>query len=243
MAISVIERDKISGTRIHIRGSVHTLGDVVPRGFLRVASYGPTPTMPDHESGRRELADWLASPRNPLTARVIVNRAWHWLLGAGLVRTVDNFGTTGETPSHPELLDHLALRFMNEGWSIKSLVRQLVLSRAYRLSSLDDPHARSIDPENRLLWHHNRRRLEAEELRDTILSVSGRLNTTMGGLSFPADLADDYAYKDDSDAEASTSPSFATPYPSFSRSSTSPTPASSLAAETPAPLPPRPSSS
>ena len=208
VAISVIERDKIAGTRIHIRGSVHTLGDEVPRGFLRVASYEPTPTMPESESGRRELAEWLASSRNPLTARVMVNRAWHWLIGAGLVRTVDNFGSMGEAPSHPELLDHLAVRFMSEGWSVKGLVKRIVLSRAYRLSSADDPRARAVDPENRLLWHRNQRRLEAEEIRDTMLSVSGRLDEAMGGPSFPASLASDYGFQKECDRRAIYVPVF-----------------------------------
>ncbi len=145
--------------------------------------------MPDRESGRRELAAWLAGADNPLTARVIVNRAWHWLFGAGLVRTVDNFGTTGELPSHPELLDDLAVQFVEDGWSIKTLVRRIVLSRTYRLSAADDPRAREADPENRLLWRANRRRLDAECLRDTILQVSGQLRLAMAGPSFAGDLA------------------------------------------------------
>ncbi len=130
---------------MHVRGSVHNLGEDVPRGFLQIATDGEAPPIPGDESGRRELAAWLASPENPLTARVIVNRTWHWLFGAGIVRTTDNFGTTGEVPSHPELLDALAVRFMADGWSIKSLVREIVLSRTYRLSTADDPRsARSI---------------------------------------------------------------------------------------------------
>ena len=195
MIISVAEEAKIGDTRVHLRGSVHTLGEVVPRGFLRVATYGDVPAMPERESGRRELADWLGSPDNPLTARVIVNRVWHWLMGAGLVRTTDNFGTTGETPSHPELLDDMAVRFMEEGWSVKSLVRRIVLSHTYRLSTIEDRRATAVDPENRLFGHANRRRLDAECLRDTILSVSGRLQSDMGGPTFPPGLAADYGYK------------------------------------------------
>jgi hypothetical protein len=194
--ISVEDLKEVRETRVHIRGSVHTLGQPVPRGFLQVASHGPGPVMPAHESGRRELAAWLASADNPLTSRVIVNRVWHWLFGAGLVRTVDNFGTTGELPSHPELLDNLAIRFMEDGWSIKSLIRRIVLSRTYRLSSVDDPHAHEADPENRLLWQMNRRRLDAECLRDTILQVCGQLQLVMSGRSFPEDLAVDYGYKE-----------------------------------------------
>jgi hypothetical protein len=161
---------------------------------LRVATCGPTPAIPSHESGRRELAAWVASGSNPLTARVFVNRAWHWLFGAGLVRTADNFGTTGEPPTHPELLDDLAVRFAEGGWSVKALVRRLVLSRAYRLSTADDPAALAVDPENRLLWRANRRRLDAECLRDALLSVSGRLRNEMGGPTFPTGLASDYGY-------------------------------------------------
>ena len=195
MALSVVEEEEIGDARVHIRGTVHNLGDEVPRGFLQVATYGEAPHLPADESGRRELADWLASPENPLTARVIVNRAWHWLLGAGLVRTVDNFGTTGEAPSHPELLDTLAVRFMDEGWSIKSLVREIVLSRTYRLSTVDDPAAQAVDPENRLLWRRNRRRLEAECIRDAILAASGQLRLEMGGRTFPPDLKADYGFE------------------------------------------------
>ncbi len=196
MIMSVDDIEKIRETRVHIRGSVHNLGQPVPRGFLRVASYGQAPVMPSHESGRRELAAWLAGADNPLTSRVIVNRVWHWLFGAGLVRTVDNFGTTGELPSHPELLDNLAIRFMEDGWSIKAIVRRIVRSRTYRLASVDDARAREADPENRLLWRANQRRLDAECLRDTILQVGGQLRLEMTGRSFAEDLAVDYGYED-----------------------------------------------
>ena len=121
--------------RINIRGSVHNLGELVPRGFLRVATIGDSSELPTNESGRRELAFWLASVKNPLAARVAVNRVWCWLIGAGIVRTPDNFGTTGERPSHPELLDYLAVGFVESGWSVKRLVREIVLSRAYRLAT------------------------------------------------------------------------------------------------------------
>jgi hypothetical protein len=196
--MSVVEREKVVESNILIRGNVHSLGEPVGRGFLRVASYGPDVTMPEDESGRRELAEWLTSRRNPLTARVMVNRAWHWLMGAGLVRTVDNFGTTGEEPSHPELLDHLAVRFMDQGWSVKGLVKRIVLSRTYRLSCGEDPEAREADPENRLCGHRNRRRLEAEEIRDAMLLVSGRLDDSMGGPGFPDGLKADYGFQDQS---------------------------------------------
>jgi cytochrome c553 len=195
MVMSVQEEARIEDTHVHVRGSVHNLGEKAPRGFLRVASYGEMPAMPANESGRRQLADWITGKENPLTARVFVNRAWHWLFGAGLVRTTDNFGTTGEKPSHPELLDHLAVRFVEDGWSVKKLVRAIVLSRAYQQSAVADRLARAGDPENRLLAHANRRRLEAECIRDTILTVSGRLTIDRGGPTFPVNLATDYAYK------------------------------------------------
>ncbi|MFO0889236.1 MAG: DUF1553 domain-containing protein [Isosphaeraceae bacterium] len=199
MAMTVLERPKPGDTQVHIRGSVHTLGDHVPRGFLRVATLGPAPAIPSDQSGRRELAEWLGSGRNPLTARVFANRAWHWLFGAGLVRTTDNFGTTGEPPSHPELLGDLAARFAGEdGWSVKRLVRRIVLSRTYRLASAADadPKAALADPENRLLRRQNRRRLDAECIRDAILSAGGALRRDMGGPGFPADLPADYDYRD-----------------------------------------------
>jgi hypothetical protein len=200
LAMSVVEEKEIGDTQVHIRGSVHNLGETVPRGFLQVATpAGTTSPVPAGESGRRELAAWLASADNPLTARVLVNRAWHWLFGAGLVRTTDNFGTTGETPSHPELLDDLAVQFVDDGWSVKALVRRIVLSRTYQLASAgtgaSDRRARGADPENRGLWRMNRRRLDAECIRDTILCVSGQLGCAMGGPSFPADLASDYGYQ------------------------------------------------
>jgi hypothetical protein len=206
--MGVEEVPEVEDIRIHVRGSVHTLGEPAPRGVLTVATYGDPPAMPSHESGRRELANWLADGRNPLTARVYVNRVWHWLFGAGLVRTTDNFGTTGETPSHPELLDHLAIRFMDEGWSVKSLIRRIVLSRTYHLSSVDDPKARAVDPENRFLWKMSRRRLDAECIQDTILSVSGSLDLQMKGSSFRPDLAADYGYTHDPKRRSVYSPVF-----------------------------------
>jgi len=149
--------------------------------------------MPDDSSGRRELAQWIVDPANPLTSRVMVNRVWHWLIGAGLVRTVDNFGTTGESPSHPKLLDHLAVQFIHQGWSVKKLIRTIVRSRTYRLSS--SPGEQQGDPENRLLAHMNRRRLDAESLRDTMLSVGGALNLEMGGATFPPGLKSDVGFQ------------------------------------------------
>ena len=169
---------------IYIRGNPYSPGAVVPRGTIQVASWEKLPEIPTGESGRRQLADWLADRRNPLTARVMVNRIWQKLFGEGIVRSVDYFGTRGETPSHPKLLDHLATRFMQSGqhgWSQKQLIRSLVLSRTYRLSSTNDATAMQVDPDNRLLWRMNRGRLDAEAIRDSLLAVSGELITTNGG--------------------------------------------------------------
>jgi hypothetical protein len=191
---------------------VHSLGAVAPRGFLQVASVGAPPSIATGESGRRQLAEWITSKSNPLTARVYANRVWHWLFGQGLVRTTDNFGATGEAPSHPELLDHLATKLMQDGWSTKKLIRYIVLSNTYRLSSTNKeqvaagghhlkwsmPATRAgatLDPENRLLWRMNRKRLEAECIRDAMLVVSGRLERTTGGSTIKPGTSADYNYQ------------------------------------------------
>jgi hypothetical protein len=179
--MAVEEAETIEDCRICIRGSVRHRGPAVPRGVLQVATHGEPPKMPPDSSGRHELAEWIVSTQNPLTARVYVNRVWHYLFGAGLVRTVDNFGTTGETPSHPKLLDDLAARFMADGWSTKRLVRELVLSRTYRMSASHNEQAAAADPENRLLWRMNRRRLDAESIRDAMLVTAGKLDLRIGG--------------------------------------------------------------
>ncbi len=166
---------------IYVRGNPYATGAVVPRGALRVASWDKFPAIPAGQSGRLQLAEWIADCRNPLTARVTVNRLWQKLFGEGLVRSVDYFGERGERPSHPELLDHLATRFMADGWSQKNFLRGLVLSRAYRLSSANHADGLRLDPENRLFWRMNRQRLEAEAIRDSLLKVSGELTAKSGG--------------------------------------------------------------
>ena len=184
VAMSVKDEEKPADWHLHIRGGIRNLGDLVPRGFITVVDQGnQKPAIAEMQSGRMELADWIADPDNPLTARVYVNRIWHHLFGAGLVRTIDNFGKTGESPSHPELLDYLARDFITGGWSTKKMIRRLMLSHTYRLSS--DPHRDTgrTDPENRLLSRFNRRSLDAESLRDTMLAVSGQLDLTTGGLT------------------------------------------------------------
>ena len=202
LAMSVQEEAKIEDTHVHIRGNVHNLGEPAPRGFLQVATYTALPEFNDKESGRRELAEWIASNDNPLTARVAVNRIWHWLFGAGLVRTTDNFGSVGETPSHPRLLDYLAIQFQRDDWSVKQTIKRIVTSRTYQMTSkVDHPKAsradKSVepDPENRLLWRANRRRHDAESLRDTILRVSGRLSLEMYGPTYRSGTKSDYDYQ------------------------------------------------
>jgi hypothetical protein len=153
------------------------------------------PTIPSNGSGRLQLGQWLADPENPLPARVMANRCWHWLFGDGIVRTVDNFGTTGEAPSDSELLDYLATGFVENGWSVKKLVRKIVLSHTYRLSSQTDAALAAADPEDRLFGHAARRRLDAECIRDAILSASGKLDLTMGGPSYKAGTTADYGFK------------------------------------------------
>ena len=188
--------DEVGDTYVHIRGLVANRGPTVPRGVPQVALYEPFPAIAAGESGRRALADWLASSRNPLTARVMANRVWHWMFGAGLVRTTDNFGATGEPPSHPELLDRLAIDFQNHDSSVKWLVRELALSNAYRLA--EQAPAASADPENRWLARAQRRRLDAEAIADTLLWASGELDLAMGGPLLKPGLAADYGYQHDS---------------------------------------------
>jgi hypothetical protein len=169
--------------RIFIRGNQGRQGDQVPRQFLEVLA-GPERKPFSQGSGRLELARSIASPDNPLTARVIVNRVWQHHFGYGLVRTPGDFGIRGEAPTHPELLDHLAMRFLNSGWSLKELHRWIMTSAAYGQASLDRPAARKIDSENRLYWAMPRQRLELEALRDSWLAASGRLDEQLGGRPF-----------------------------------------------------------
>ncbi|HSI63059.1 MAG TPA: PSD1 and planctomycete cytochrome C domain-containing protein, partial [Candidatus Saccharimonadia bacterium] len=173
----VRESKAIADTEVRIRGEAERLGPVVPRGFLSTFNVPGAPQVNPAQSGRLELAQWLTSPNNPLTPRVIVNRAWQHLHGVGIVNTVDNFGVNGDRPSHPALLDYLAVRFIREGWSLKKLVREIVTSKSYQLGSEVPPGYREIDPANRLVWRHAPRRLTAEELRDGMLATAGRLDT------------------------------------------------------------------
>jgi cytochrome c553 len=196
-AMGTQDRDAALPTRLLIRGELDKPAQFVERGVLQVLSppkkqtltaltkdasfrQHRTPGLPslthNSQSGRLELAEWIASPENPLTARVIANRVWHWMFGRGLVRTVDDFGHAGETPSHPELLDYLASRLIEENWSIKALIREIALSRTWQLASTYESQNYAIDPDNRFYWRMNQRRLEAEAVRDAMLAVSGQLD-------------------------------------------------------------------
>lgn len=165
---------------LRIRGEVGREGPKIPRNFLRVLHAGAPPQIPDGQSGRLQLADWMASDSNTLLDRVIVNRIWGHLFGRGIVASVDNFGRLGTPPTHPELLDYLALSFRSRGGSLKSLIRELVLSRAYQLSSDPGSKLAEADPENKWFGRQNRRRLTAEEIRDSILFFSGQLDRQPG---------------------------------------------------------------
>jgi len=195
--LGVRELGTVPQTRICIRGNVHNLGEPVARGMPQAIGPHEQQALPPSQSGRAQLAAWLAGPRHPLTARVYVNRVWHWLLGKGLVSTPDNFGTTGEPPTHPGLLDYLASEFIDHGWSTKWLVRQIVCSRTYRQSTAAADAVVAADPQNLLFSRARRRRLEAECLRDATLAAAGTLQTDMFGSTIRAGTVSDYGYEHD----------------------------------------------
>ncbi len=165
---------------VFLRGNPGRPGKAVPRRFLHVLA-GPEPPPFRKGSGRLELAQAIADAKNPLTARVLVNRVWHWHFGKGLVTTPSDFGLRSDPPSHPELLDHLAAGFVADGWSIKALHRRIMLSRTYQQSSAPRLDAGIRDPENRLVWRFSPLRLDFEAMRDSILAVSGDLDHMIGG--------------------------------------------------------------
>ncbi|MCR9197681.1 MAG: PSD1 and planctomycete cytochrome C domain-containing protein [Planctomycetaceae bacterium] len=197
-AMGAQDRDFALPTRLLVRGELDNPAQEVPRGLVKVlspegkhtlAKWTTDPAVRREKiaadlgdlsykstSGRLELAQWISSRNNPLTARVMVNRIWHWMFGHGIVRTVDDFGSAGDPPSHAKLLDYLAIQFMNEGWSVKKLIREIALSRTWQLASTHNDAAYSSDPGNIYLWRMNRRRLEAEAVRDAMLAVSGKLD-------------------------------------------------------------------
>ena len=181
-AMHIVREGSPTDLAIFIRGNVENKGPVVPRHFLRVLS-GDEPAALASGSGRRELAEAIVSPGSPLASRVIVNRMWGLYIGQPLVATSSNFGLRGELPTHPELLDDLAARFMEAGWSLKWLSREIVLSSAYRQSSRADAAVALADPENRLMSRMNRRRLTVEQWRDSLLTAAGKLEGAIGGPS------------------------------------------------------------
>jgi hypothetical protein len=181
-AMVLVDKPALYEPRVFLRGNPNNLGEPVPRRLPLVLSGEQRQPFQDG-SGRLELARALVDSKNPLTARVMVNRIWLHHFGAGLVRTPSDFGLRSEPPSHPELLDYLAATFMKQGWSIKQLHRQILLSQTYQQQSADRPECQAVDPENRLLWKMNRRRLDFEALRDTLLVSAGRLQRIVGGPS------------------------------------------------------------
>jgi mono/diheme cytochrome c family protein len=195
--VMAVEEDKPVTSRVHIRGNTLTLGDDVPRHFVTIVSTFTPPKIDEKNSGRLEMAEWLTNPNHPLTSRVAVNRIWQGHFGEAMVRTPDNWGFLGDKPANPQLLDWLASTFMEQGWSMKKMHRLIMLSSAYQMSCAVDPKAELADPENRLQWHMNRRRLEAEPFRDAMLAVSGQLDETMGG-SLLVSKNNDYVTNDQS---------------------------------------------
>ena len=184
---AMVLQDAVTPLEPHVflRGNPNNPGEAVPRRFLTVLSNGEP--KPFHEgSGRLELAKSIVDRKNPLTARVLVNRIWMHHFGTGLVRTPSDFGLRSSPPSHPELLDHLATSFMETRWSIKKLHRQILLSAVYQQASVDRADGRKADPENVLLWRMNRRRLDFEATRDALLAVSGQLDGKIGGPPMPS---------------------------------------------------------
>jgi mono/diheme cytochrome c family protein len=180
----MVDRAPPANPHVFLRGNPNNPGPVVPRQWLEVLA-GPARKPFAKGSGRLEMAQAIASKDNPLTARVMVNRVWLHLFGAGLVRTPSDFGLRSEPPTHPELLDHLATRFVEEGWSTKKLIRSILLSKTYRQESEGVAEYGRVDPDNFLLWKMNRRRLDFEAMRDGTLAVAGRLDPAVGGRSVP----------------------------------------------------------
>lgn len=173
--MGVQEQGAPQDARLLVRGEIDQASRSIPRGFPQVLCSTPIEIDSD-KSGRLELARWIGSDQNSLTARVMVNRIWQAMMGQGIVTSTENFGVTGQAPSHPELLDHLAVQFVESGWSVKTIVREIAKSRAYRMQSTFDQRSHEYDPDNQLLWRANPRRLDAEAIRDAMLCVSGEID-------------------------------------------------------------------
>ena len=197
MVFSIVAHGKIPEVRVMRRGDPEDeFGEALAPGAMSVLAM-LDPELGDHKSAESErraaLARWITDPDNPLTARVIVNRLWHWHFGRGIVETPSDFGLGGGRPSHPELLDWLATELQREAWSLKAIHRRILLSETYQQDSryADDAKGVRIDADNRLLWRQNPRRIEAEAIRDSVLAVSGKLNLSLGGPGY-----EDFTYKE-----------------------------------------------
>jgi hypothetical protein len=188
-ATAIYDSTKPHDSPVFLRGEADNRGDIAPRRFLEILS-GRNRAPFQSGSGRLELASAIINPKNPLTARVLVNRVWLHHFGQGIVSTPDDLGNQSDPPTHPELLDYLALHFMQDGWSIKKLHRQIMLSDTYQQSSATNPRYAQIDPQNHLLWRANIRRLDFEEIRDSVLALSGQLDSTMGGPPVQLDMGE-----------------------------------------------------
>ena len=184
---ALADAEKPRNEKVHLRGNKATLGEEAPRGWLAILSKPEQPELFSKGSGRLELAERIASKANPLTARVMANRIWQGHFGEGIVRTASNFGILGERPSSPELLDYLAARFMASNWSIKGLHREILLSNVYQTAATSVGGSEKVDAENRLFWHYPKRRLDAEAIRDSVLAVSGQLDSKAGGKAVKLD--------------------------------------------------------
>ncbi|HCQ81173.1 MAG TPA: hypothetical protein DIV46_14485, partial [Verrucomicrobiales bacterium] len=176
----VLQEAGKNNMHVALRGDLRKKGELVPRRFIQILA-GESPSPYTEGSGRRELAQSVTAPDNPLTARVIVNRVWQWHFGKALVRTPSNFGVLGEKPTHPQLLDWLAHDFVEHGWSLKRLHRQIMLSSTWQMSSRFDKEKFTVDGDNNFLWRMNPRRLEVESWRDSLLAVTGELDQRVGG--------------------------------------------------------------
>lgn len=203
-----VKEGKVKDVQLHVRGSHRELGETIPRGAPVGFGFNGIPKVPSGQSGRLQLAKWLTHPDHPLTARVMVNRVWRWHFGRGIVASPNNFGAMGQRPTHPGLLDHLSLKLIHSEWSLKSLHREILNSSTYRLASnIKDAVALERDPDNLLLWKRDMRRMEAEVFRDSLLQLSGRLNSTMDGGAMevksqdpsPVDLANNQKFYEKSD--------------------------------------------
>ncbi|MGB0579146.1 MAG: PSD1 and planctomycete cytochrome C domain-containing protein [Limisphaerales bacterium] len=177
LAMGARDSRRITNARLLDRGEIENAREFIQRGFVYVLSAdNQNVRLPRTRSGRKELAEWLTADSNPLFARVMANRIWSWLMGQGIVETVDNFGVNGKRPTHPELLDYLAVRFKEHGYSVKKLIKEIMMSRTYQLASIYNARSYHKDPDNVYYWRKDKRRLTAEEVRDSILAISGKLD-------------------------------------------------------------------